>query len=540
MPNYQFADIVVLNGKIWTGDPVMPWAEAIAATGEYITTIGSTPDIKGAIGPKTQVIDAKNKLVIPGLIDNHTHLMIGGLHLLTLDLRNVLTAKQFVQAVAEKALDLAPGHWITGGSWDHEQWPEGKLPEKSWLDPVTPTTPVFLTRADLHMGVANTLALQLAGITKETPDPAGGVIERDANGEPTGILKDTAMNIILSAIPKPTQKEYDQALIAAMNYAASVGITSVQDITAWKNWDDWESFVRFHQLGALTLRIYARTPITEWEKQQMMIAASGRGDDWLQLGGVKGFVDGALGSATAYMFEPYTDAPDTCGLLVDQMYPEGIMLQRIFECDKAGMPVSIHAIGDRANNLLLDIFEAVIKENGPRDRRFRIEHAQHLLPEDINRMAKHKVIASVQPAHLADDGCWAERRLGDERCQSTYAFGSLVRADVPVTFGTDWPVVPLNPFTGIQAAVTRQTKDDRYPDGWIPQQKISVEQALHAYTSAGAYAEFSEHRKGTLTVGKLADMVVLSQDIFTIEPNAIGNTTVLYTMVGGKIVYAQK
>lgn len=540
MPISQFADIVVLNGRIWTGDPVMPWAEAIAATGEYITSIGSTPDIKGAIGPKTQVIDAKNKLVIPGIIDNHTHLMIGGLQLLTLDLRSVLTEKQFVQAIADKALNLEPNHWITGGSWDHEQWPEGKLPEKNWLDPVTPTTPVFLTRADLHMGVANSLALQLAGITKETPDPAGGVIERDANGEPTGILKDTAMNIILSAIPKPTQKEYDQALIAAMNYAASVGITSVQDITAWKNWDDWDSFVRFHQQDALTLRIYARTPITEWEKQQQMITSNGRGDDWLKLGGVKGFVDGALGSATAYMFKPYTDAPDTCGLLVDQMYPEGIMLQRITQCDEANLPVSVHAIGDRANSLLLDIFEAVIKENGARDRRFRIEHAQHLLPEDISRMTKLKVIASVQPAHLADDGCWAERRLGDERCQSTYAFGSLFRAGVPVTFGTDWPVVPLNPFTGIQAAVTRQTKDGRHPDGWQPQQKISVEQALHAYTSAGAYAEFSEHRKGTLTVGKLADMVVLSQNIFTIEPKDIANTTVLYTIVGGKIVYVQK
>ncbi len=535
--SHTSADLVVLGAKVWTGDLRQPWAEALAISREHILAVGSTEEIRALIGSRTQVLEVKGGLVLPGFIDNHTHFLNGGFQLLSVDLRDARDPQEFARRIAERAKTLPPGRWITGGNWDHELWPGAPLPRKEWIDPYTPRTPVFVTRLDGHMGLANSLALQQAGITRETPDPPGGTIVRDPRtGEPTGILKDAAMSLVYRVIPEPSDREYDEALRAALREAARFGVTSIQDITEW---DHWPVYRRAHQRGELTVRVYMRTPITQWERQREVIAREGAGDDWVRWGGFKGFVDGSLGSSTALFFEPYTDAPHTRGLLHSQMFPEGIMKQRIAAADRAGFQCSIHAIGDKANALLLDIFEEVRRENGPRDRRFRIEHAQHLRPEDIPRMARLGVIASMQPYHAIDDGRWAEKRIGRERCRTTYAFRSLLDAGVRVTFGSDWPVAPLNPLLGIYAAVTRKTLDGRHPEGWFPEQKITVEEAVRAYTLSGAYAEFAEKVKGSLQAGKLADLVILAQDIFTIPADEIARTEVLYTIVGGRIVYAR-
>ncbi len=532
------ADRVIVNAKIWTGNPRQPYAEALAIGGDRLLAVGTAADVRDLIGPKTQVLDLKGRLVLPGFIDNHTHFVNGGFQLLSIDLRDARDPQEFARRIAERAKALPPGRWITGGNWDHEQWPGAPLPRKEWIDPYTPNTPVFVTRLDGHMGVANSLALRLAGITRETADPAGGTIVRDPHtGEPTGILKDAAMSLVFRVIPEPSDQDYDEALRAALREAARVGITSIQDITEWSHWPVYR---RARQREELTVRVYARTPITEWERQRDWVAREGAGDEWLRFGGFKGFVDGSLGSTTALFFEPYTDAPHTSGLLHSQMFPEGIMKQRIAAADRAGFQCSLHAIGDKANALLLDIFEEVIRENGPRDRRFRIEHAQHLRPHDIPRLARLGVIASMQPYHAIDDGRWAEKRIGRERCRTAYAFRSLLDAGVRVTFGSDWPVAPLNPLLGIYAAVTRKTLDGKNPNGWFPEQKITVEEAVRAYTLSGAYAEFAEHVKGSLEVGKLADLVVLSHDLFTIAPDEIPSVEILYTIVGGKIVYAAR
>lgn len=530
-------DSILVNGQIWTGVKQSPFAQALAIKDGKIAAVGSTEAIQALSQKNTEVTDLNGHLALPGFIDNHTHFMTGGFYLLSIDLRDAKDQQDFGSRIAAKAASLPPGRWLTGGNWDHQSWPEATLPAKELIDSSTANTPVFVTRLDLHMGLANTLALKIAGITKETPDPPGGVIVRDRySGELTGLLKDTAMELVRQVIPRPSEAEYTAALQAALNYAARLGITSVQDITAW---EDWPLYLRFNQQDKLSVRIYARTIISEWKKHLDTLAAYGPGNDWLRLGGLKGFVDGSLGAGTALFFEPYTDAPGNCGLLFEQMYPEGIMQQRIAAADQAGLPVSVHAIGDKANHILLNIFTEVMKANGPKDRRFRIEHAQHLTNTDIARMAGLGVIASVQPYHLIDDGRWAEKKIGKDRCQNAFPFRGLLDAGVMLTFGSDWPVAPPSPLLGIYAAVTRRTIDGQFPDGWIPQQKFSVEEAIRAYTVNGAYAEFAEHTKGILEPGKLADIIILSADIFAIDPADIPAVEVLQTIVGGKIVYCK-
>jgi predicted amidohydrolase YtcJ len=387
------------------------------------------------------------------------------------------------------------------------------------------------------MGLANSAALRMAGVTKETKDPQGGTIVRDAKtGEPTGILKDDAQNLVYRVIPAATEAEREDALKASLDAAARFGVTSIHDITPWP---DYAAYKKFRDSGRLTVRVYARTPISQWNRQADMVARQGAGDDWLKLGGLKAFMDGSLGSTTALFFEPFSDAPNTSGLMVDDNIPEGKLKQNIKDADKAGLQCSIHAIGDKANNILLNYFEEVAKENGPRDRRFRIEHAQHLLSGDITRFARLGVIASMQPYHAIDDGRWAEKRIGPVRIKTTYAFRSLLDSGATLAFGSDWFVAPLSPILGIHAAVTRQTIDGKNPNGWVPEQKVTVEEAMRAYTSSCAYAEFAEKSKGALEVGKLADVVVLSQDIFRIDPGEIQKTTVIYTIVGGKVVYGK-
>jgi len=529
------ADLILFNGRLWTGNKSQPWAEALAARGERITAVGSTEEIKRLAGPETRRIDLQGKLALPGFIDDHTHFMSGGFQLLSVDLRDAQSEQEFARRIKEKAEKLGPGRWITGGDWDHELWPGAPLPTRELIDRYTPDNPVFVSRLDGHMALANSVALRLAKITRETPDPPGGTIVRDAKtGEPTGVLKDAAMSRIWPLVPEPSEAEADEALAAALSEAARKGVTSIQDITSWR---DYEVYRRFHERDRLTVRVYARTPLSQWKRQADLVARQGAGDHRLRLGGLKAFMDGSLGSTTALFFEPYKDAPGTSGIPSDDNIPEGTLKKNMRDADRAGLQCSVHAIGDKANNMLLDYFEEVAKENGPRDRRFRIEHAQHLAPSDIPRLAKLGVIASMQPFHAIDDGRWAEKRIGPERIKTTYAFRSLLDAGATLAFGSDWTVAPISPILGIHAAVTRATTDGKNPRGWVPEQKISVEEAAHAYTSACAYAEFSERDKGTLEAGKLADIVVLSQDIFKAGPGEIRDTVVLRTIVGGRVVY---
>jgi predicted amidohydrolase YtcJ len=532
------ADLALINGRIWTGNQSQPVAQALASRGECIVAVGSNHDVTKLIDSTTRVIDLEGKLALPGFIDSHTHFIEAGFHLLSVDLRDAPTPEEFARRIGSHAAKLPAGRWITGGDWDHERWPGAALPTKELIDRFTPENPVFVSRLDGHMGLANDAALRLAGITRESADPPGGTIVRDPmSGEPTGILKDDAQNLVHRVIAEPSEAERDEALKASLAEAASVGVTSIQDITPWK---DYAVYKRFRNADRLTVRVYARTPMSQWERQADTVAREGPGDDWLRLGGLKAFMDGSLGSTTALFFEPFEDAPHTSGLMIGDNIPEGKLKQNISEADKAGLQCSVHAIGDRANNIALQYLEEVAKENGPRDRRFRIEHAQHLIPADVSRFAKLGVIASMQPYHAIDDGRWAERRLGPIRIKSSYVFRSLLDSGATLAFGSDWYVAPLSPILGIHAAVTRLTTDSQNPQTWIPEQRITVEEAVRAYTTSAAYAEFGEKTKGSLEVGKLADLVALSQDIFRIDATEIKQTKVICTIVGGKVVHDER
>jgi len=529
------ADLVLLNGTVWTVNPEQPWAEAVAVRGEKIVKVGPTDDVEKLVGNKTQVIDLKGDLVLPGFIDSHTHFLDGGFSLLSINLRDADSREEFIERIRNKAKELGKGGWILNGDWDHQQFTPPELPRKEWIDEVTPQNPVCVNRHDGHMVLANSLALKIAGITKDTPPPKGGEILKDsATGKPTGILKDAAMNLVLKHVPEPSFKERLGAAEVALKHATEVGVTSVHDMAYASNFEVYQELLR---LNKLTARLYVYIPITEVEIYTHLNLKTPFGNNFLKIGGLKGFVDGSLGSSTALFFEPYTDDPEKYGLLYSHMFPEGIMEKRTMLADKSGLQLAIHAIGDKANHIILDIFEKVIAQNGERDRRWRIEHAQHLLPEDIERMGKLNIIASVQSYHAIDDGRWAEKKIGKERCQYTYAFKSLLEKGVVLACGSDWTVAPLDPLTGIYAAVTRQTTDGKNPQGWIPKEKISLEEAVKGYTLNGAYAEFSEELKGSVEKGKLADLVILSQNIFKISPEEIINTDVKKTIFNGKIIY---
>jgi predicted amidohydrolase YtcJ len=535
LSTHPSADMILTNGRFWTGVTAAPWAEAVAIRGERIIAVGTSQDVAKLATPGTRTIDVHSKLGLPGFIDAHTHFIDGGFQLLSVNLRDAKTQAEFTRRIGEYARKVGPGRWIQGGDWDHENWPGTPLPTKELIDAVTPENPVAVERLDGHMILANSLALKKAGITKETPDPPGGLIVRDAKtGEPTGVLKDAASSLVARIIPEPGDAEYSAALDAALQEAARHGVTSVDDITLWNY---WKIYQRYREAGKLTVHVYSRTPMSEWERQRDVVSRLGRGDEWLRLGGLKAFMDGSLGSTTAYFFAPYNDAPNTSGLMRPDNQPEGKMRDRIVAADAAGLQCSVHAIGDRANNLLLNYFEEAEHVNGARDRRFRIEHAQHLLASDIPRFATLGVIASMQPYHCIDDGRWAEKRIGPERIKTTYAFRTLLDSGARLVFGSDWPVAPLDPIRGIYAAVTRRTLDGKNPGGWVPEQKISVEEAVRAYTSSAAYAEFAERDKGSLEAGKLADIIVLSDNIFQIPPEGIWDVHVILTATGGLVTW---
>ena len=536
-PEGNMVDLVLVNGKVWTGVAARPWAEAVAVRDGKIFAAGKTSELRTLAGAGTKLVDLGGSLVLPGFIDSHTHFLAGGFALKSIQLREAKSREDFVARIAAKARELGPGRWILNGDWDHQQLTPVELPRKDWIDAVTPDNPVCVNRLDGHMILANSLALKLAGVTKATPVPPGGEIERDpATGEPTGILKDEAMGLVYAKIPDPTFDEKLEAAEASVRHAAENGVTSVNEMA---DASSLEVFQELARRGRLMTRVHVYIPISEVETLARLKVKSPFGGPFLTLAGLKGFVDGSLGSATAYFFEPYTDDPTTSGLLNGQMFPEGVMEKRILEADRAGLQLAIHAIGDRANSLLLDMYEKAVAANGPRDRRWRVEHAQHLRPADIVRFGKLGLVASVQPYHVIDDGRWAEQKIGPERAKTTYPFESLRRAGAVLAFGSDWTVAPLDPILGIYAAVTRRTLDGKNPGGWVPDEKVSVEEAVRAYTVNGAWAEFAEAAKGSIEAGKLADLVVLDRDIFAVPPEEISRAKVRMTVLDGRIIYGK-
>src|SRR6266550_2099082 len=529
------ADIVIQGGPVWTGlSTGRGRPGAVATLGDKILAVGDSAEIARYVGPKTRVLHANGGLIMPGFADGHTHFVDGGFQLASVNLRDAATPQEFVRRLKEYAAHLKPGEWILGGDWDHTLWRGAPLPRHDWIDSVTPNNPVWISRLDGHEGLANAAALKAAGITRDTPTPAGGEILRDRDGSPTGIFKDQAEGLIGKAIPDATPEQTDSALARALRYAASLGVTATSHVSA--GWDDLASWHRLERAARLTMRVTLYMPLSSWRAVAESVAAHGTGDEWVRIGGLKGFMDGSAGSRTAYFFEPYADSAGYRGLL---QYPEDSMRKWIGNADSAGLQIAVHAIGDRANAILLDIYDSVAKVHGPRDRRFRDEHSQHLRPADIPRFGQIGVVASMQPYHAIDDGRWVEGRIGPVRIKSTYAFRTLLDTHAHLAFGSDWTVASLNPILGIYAAVTRRTLDGKNPDGWIPEQKITVEEALRCYTANNAWAMFRENEIGKIAPGMFADIAVLSDDLFMIAPEKIVKVRVDMTIFDGRVILSR-
>jgi predicted amidohydrolase YtcJ len=531
------ASLIVTNAAVYTADKQHPKADAVAVIGDRIVAVGSRADIDVWRGAQTKVIDTGGKLLLPGFNDAHVHFIQGGAQLEQVQLTDASTPQEFANRIAAQVKKTPKGEWIMGGRWDETKWPKPELPTKDLIDPVTGDIPVFVERYDGHEAVANSAAMKMAGIDVRTADVPGGVIVRDTKGNPTGVFKDAAMPLIYKAIPPMTHEQRLRAARAAMKHAASLGVTSVQHMNP--EFADVAAYSELAEKGELTTRIYAAPMETEWKEQAKVGIRRAWGSSDLRLGAVKGYADGSLGSRTAYMFEPFTDDPGNRGLLSDEMHPPSAMRDRLMQADSAGLQLRVHAIGDRAISMILDIFSDIEKEHGYHDQRFAIEHAQHMAQKDFARFAKLHVIASMQPYHAIDDGRWAERRLGHERARYSYAWRSFLDHGVALAFGTDWPVAPLDPILGLYAAVTRATLDGKNPDGWIAEEKITLPEAVDAYTMGAAFAEFQEREKGSITPGKLADMVVLSDNIFDLKPEAIRNVKVEITITGGRVIYSR-
>ncbi|GHA01127.1 amidohydrolase [Arenicella chitinivorans] len=523
-------DTLYHNGTIWTGLSGAGDAQMLATKAGKIVYVG---DGSGVQFKATRSVDLKGQFMSPGFIDNHVHFIDGGAGLASVDLRDANTREEFVRRIGDYSQTLPEGRWVLYGNWDHELW-GGELPTRHWIDAVTGDTPVFVMRLDWHMGLANSAALKLAGIDKNSTAPADGEIVRDAEGEPSGVLKDGAMNAVLDVIPARTDDEFLAAFVAAQNHALSLGVVQVHAMPANpKERTLLPALQKVQAAGAFKMRVYAMSPIEYWEELAAKIATEGTHKGKLRWGGVKGFVDGALGSSTAWFYDPYDDQPSNSGFPLTQ--PERLRAL-ITAADDAGLKLNIHAIGDRAIDELITAF----RETGGHAtlaHRFRIEHFQHPSEQAIALAARSGIIAAMQPYHAIDDGRWAEKRIGEARSKTTYAFRSILDSGGLLSFGSDWPVAPLSPIEGIYAAVTRQTTDGAKPAGWQPQQKITVTEALRAYTSVNAYAGFEENQAGTLEVGKRADLVILSDDPRKVAPDAIRTIEVVTTIVDGDVVY---
>lgn len=528
-------ELIIVNARVRTMDPGARVVEALAVRDGRIAFLGRSQEARSLAGGSTRVVDAGGRLVLPGFNDAHVHFLSGGFQLASVDLRDAKSREEFAGRIREFVRRTPKGAWVTGGDWDHELWPGAALPRKEWIDGVTLETPVFVSRLDGHMALANSLALRLAGVTRETADPPGGVIVRDPETrEPTGVLKDAAMSLVYRVIPPPPFEAKLDAARAATRHAASLGVTSVTDVSAGGDIGVYQTLL---ERGELFTRIYGAWPLPRWKELAATGVRRGFGGAMLRTGALKGFADGSLGSTTALFDEPYDDDPSTAGIPSGEMVDADAMQQRITGAMRAGLQLCLHAIGDKANGMILDMIERAMKEARLSGVRARIEHAQHLRARDIPRFRELGVIASMQPYHAADDGRWADKRIGRKRAETTYAFRSLLDAGAVLAFGSDWTVAPLDPLKGIQAAVTRRTIDGMNPQGWVPAQKITVEEAVRAYTAGSAYAEWTENEKGTLETGRLADFLVLDRDILTVAPETIDRARVVMTVVGGRVVY---
>ncbi len=522
--------LVVVNARVWTGSARRPWADAVVVRGDRLALVGSSAEARKLAPAGARVIDAAGRFLVPGFVDAHVHFLDGGARLASVQLRDARTPADFAARLKAFAATVPAGTWILGGDWDHEAW-GGELPARAWVDSVTPDHPVFVSRLDGHMALANSAALRAAGVTRATPDVDGGTIVRDAAGEPAGVLKDNAMELVWRAVPPAPAERLDAAIDAATRHVAAQGVTAVHHMGSWEELD---ALRRARAAGRLRTRVYAAVPLASWARLRDTVAAGGRGDAWLRWGGLKGYVDGSLGSHTAAMLEPFADAPHDRGLFVT---PPDSLEAWVRGADAAGLQVMVHAIGDAANRALLDVYQRVLAAHGPRDRRWRVEHAQHLHPDDVPRFHALGAVASMQPYHAIDDGRWAEKVIGAARAPGAYAFRSLLDAGATVAFGSDWYVAPPTPLEGIYAAVTRATLDGARPGGWVPAQKVTVEEALRAYTRAGAFASFDDGERGTLERGKLADFVLIDRDLTRVAPAAIRDARVDLTVVGGRVVY---
>jgi len=529
------ADLIITDAKVWTVDKSLPMAQAVAVLGDRIVAVGSSTDIDTWHGPHTHLIDAGGKLLLPGFNDAHVHFVSGGKQLDSIQLNDASSPEEFARRIGDRAKVTPKGEWILGGNWDETKWNPSNMPTRDLIDALTPDTPVFVSRYDGHMGLANSLALRLAGITAHTPDPPGGTVVRDAHRNPTGALKDAATDYIYKVIPPLTHDQRLKIVKRALAYAASVGVTSVQHMVA--SYEDIAVYTELLQHGALTTRIYAAPSITHVDDLAKLGIGRAFGGPYLRIGALKAFADGSLGSGTAYFYEPFLNQGNNRGLLSDEMHPISLMRDRFMKADAAGLQICTHAIGDEGISTILDLYADVIKAHGETDRRFRIEHAQHMAAKDFERFAQLHVIASVQPYHAIDDGRFAESHIGHDRASRTYAFRTFLDQGVRLAFGTDWEVAPLDPILTVYAAVTRATLDGKNPGGWFPEQKLSVAEAIDAYTMGSAYAEFQEKEKGSITTGKLADMVLLSDDIFAVAPEKIRDVRVLKTFLGGRLVF---
>lgn len=521
----QKLDTALVNASVWTGDRGGR-SDAVGIAGGRIAALGGDA-VRAAIGSATRVVDLEGAFVMPAFIDCHTHFLLGSNGLLQPDFLSVKTKQEFIDLIGAAVRRLQPGEWLTGGPWDEQRW-GGDLPNKAWVDGVTGDTPIAIPRTDLHSLFLNSAALELAGIDRDTPDVEGGVIERDSTGEPTGVLKDNATGRIHKLIPPATEAIIDARVKAGVAHALSKGVAQVHNTEI--DWSVQDSLRRLRREGPTGLRFYSMVPMADWERVAKLVEEEGRGDDWVRWGAVKCVSDGSLGARTARFYKPYLDAPGQRGLWA---VPVETMREWIPAVDAAGLNMAVHAIGDEANDEVLDIFADTVQKNGSRDRRFRIEHAQHLSPGAWTRMAKQQVIASVQPYHAADDGRWAVRRIGEGRLNRAYAFKTLLEAGVTTCFGSDWPVAPVDPLTGIDAAVRRQTIDGANPDGWHPEQRVGIEDTLTAYTRTAAYAGFQEDRLGRIAPGYIADLTVLDRDLLTAPPDQYLGAEVLRTFVDG-------
>lgn len=539
--NDQRADLVILNGKVWTavdadGERSGPRLTAIAVIGDRISFVGDEASVGARTGPNTKIIDADGRRVIPGITDCHTHLISGGLQLARLTLRDVRSRGEFVRAVAREAAKKR-SEWILGGRWSVESWTDPYSPNKSWIDSVTRDTPVFLSRMDGHSALVNSAALRLAGIDRNGPrNPPGGEIERNPQTrEPTGILKESAMALVRDLIPRPSAQDQHEALLRAMRHANSLGITAVHDMSELR---DLAAFRSAEKSGELTLRITTYLSVSDWGLYADKMHQFGLNSEMLRLVGFKGYMDGSLGSRTAYMRYAYSDAtremPYPRGQLTVMADPPEEFDQLVALADSRGLQVAVHAIGDEANHLLVNAYEYALKRNRQKDARHRIEHAQHLYLSDIDRIAVLGIVASMQPYHKADDGRYAEKAIGTERLAGSYAFRRLVDAGALVVFGSDWPVVTMNPFAGVDSAVNARTLAG---DVWLPTHSLTVEESLRAYTVSAARAVHREDRRGTIEVGKYADIVILSDDPFTMPKEDVGKIEADITIVGGTVVF---